>query len=186
LVVFTGRVTSDATVQVVTIHSSIVDNGAGNNVRLVKSGQGSLTLTSANTYAGGTIVNQGTLNLSATAALSAGTYVIPGDLTINPATWTNTLTRVDMNGFAGQINPAATVTLNGGTFLRLFGANTLSRLVLNSVGGEGAPRVEAISAGAGTGVLTLTSNNPISVLENTSGANVATIAGVTLSLYLLP
>ena len=42
-----------------TISSVIANNGAGNTVRLVKSGDGTMTLTAANTFTGGTTVNAG-------------------------------------------------------------------------------------------------------------------------------
>ena len=49
-----------------TISGTIVDNGENGVVTFVKGGGGNLTLVGANTYTGGTIINQGTLTLGAT------------------------------------------------------------------------------------------------------------------------
>ena len=57
----------------ITIHSVIADNELGNSVGLVKTGNGALTLTAANTYAGMTTVTVGTL------ASVAGDSSDPGD-----------------------------------------------------------------------------------------------------------
>lgn len=68
----------------VVINASIQNNGLGNLTSLVKSGAGFVTLTNANTYTGGTVVDQGTLNLaslgtgSLTQVGNATNVVIPG------------------------------------------------------------------------------------------------------------
>lgn len=151
----------------VTIHSVIANNGLGNLTRLVKSGAGGLTLTAANTYTGGTIVDQGTLTINATAG--AGTIVIPGDLILNNANLT-----MSTNG--GQIAAASNITINGSGVLTLTGANTLNSIVFNNTGGNATPTVTI-----GTTSLTLSSLTPITV-TNDSYAFTPTIAGTLLTL----
>jgi autotransporter-associated beta strand protein len=136
-----------------TIESVIANNGSGAVTSLVKSGAGTLTLTAANTYTGGTTVNQGTLNLTATAA---STVVIPaGGLTINNAT-------VTQNTNNQQIASSTDVILNGNSNFNLtVGANTLNSLTWNNSGGTGNPTVNG-----GTGLLTLSGATAITAVND--------------------
>jgi autotransporter-associated beta strand protein len=135
-----------------TINSVIADPGTGAHVALVKSGAGTLSLTAANTYTGGTTVNQAGLSLNG----AAGAVVIPaGGLTLNGGT----VTTVTNNG---QIAAGNAVTLNDSSTLTLVGANTLDSLTFNNIGGIGTPTVTtggvlALSNGA---AITATSANP--------------------------
>ncbi len=149
-----------------TIHSVIANNGLGNLTRLVKSGPAGLTLTAANTYTGGTIVNQGTLTINATAG--AGTVVIPGDVTLNNANLT-------MSTNAGQIAATSNVSINGSGVLSLVGSNTLSSLTFNNTGGNAPPSVAVGTA------LTLSSATPITVV-NDNYSFTPTISGTLLTL----
>ncbi len=117
----------------VTIHSVIADNGLGNLTKLVKAGPAGTTLTAANTYTGGTVVNAGTLTINATAG--AGTVVIPaGGVTLNNANLT-------MSTNSGQIDASNDVTINGGGVLTLVGSNTLNSLTFDNMGGTATPTV---------------------------------------------
>src|SRR6202000_2124995 len=98
---------------------------------LVTAGSGFLNITAANTYSGGTIIDQGVVNLMG----SAGTVVIPGNLTINGGT-TQAYPIVDMIGNSGQIASSSVVTINGPGLLFLTGDNTLNSLVFNNNGGS--------------------------------------------------
>jgi fibronectin-binding autotransporter adhesin len=102
-----------------TISSAIT----GVSVALVKSGAGTLTLTGANTYGGGTFVNQGTLAINS---------VLPaGALTINNAAVTV--------GAASNIPAATNITLNGGSSLTYTGTNAVSgNITFNNTGGFAA------------------------------------------------
>ena len=77
--------------------------------RLLHSGTGTLTLTAANTYGGGTTVNGGTLEL---AGASGGTGLIIGALTVNAGA-TVSLTGGDGTGF-GWNNTISSLTVAGG------------------------------------------------------------------------
>jgi autotransporter-associated beta strand protein len=94
------------------VQSVIANNGLGNSVQLIKSGAGILNLSAANTFTGGTIVNQGTLNLVSPGTAGVATnVVIPGNLTIDggingAAATVNVLSNV------GQIAATSNVTLN--------------------------------------------------------------------------
>ena len=141
----------------VNLNTKITDNAAFGSVRFIKSGTGALTLTTANTYSGGTVVNAGTINLNAPLP---GLVTLPGgvgkSLTIDNAT-------VTMNFFAGQIGSGTNVTLGGPSTLSLVGNNTVGSLTLNSVGGSSAWQI--LNAG---GILTL--GGDINVLSDNLAA----------------
>ncbi|MGV3664411.1 MAG: autotransporter-associated beta strand repeat-containing protein, partial [Prosthecobacter sp.] len=165
LVIYNASNTTGATV--FTINSLI--QGA---TTLIKSGGGVLSLTGQNTYSLGTIVNQGILELRGT---NPGDVVIPaGGLTINGGVQ-GTGAAVTMFTNPGQIAAANDVTLNGRATLTFVGNNTLSSLTLNNNGGDAAPTVTP------TGVLTLTSNTPVTATSSNAVAT-ANITGGTLVL----
>jgi autotransporter-associated beta strand protein len=153
-----------------TINSVIQDNGLGNSVMLVRSGGGTTRVTAANTYTGGTVVNQGTLTLAAAGLNGIANHVVlpAGGLTINGGT-------VTMLTNQGQIDASNVVTLNGSSTLTLVGANTLNSLVFNNNGGTGNPTVNL-----GT-MLTLTGATPIT-LSSMNAATLPVITGGTLVL----
>jgi fibronectin-binding autotransporter adhesin len=132
-----------------TISSAIT----GGSVALVKSGAGTLTLTGANTYGGGTFVNQGTLAINS---------VLPaGALTINNAAVTV--------GAASNIPAATNITLNGGSTLTYTGTNAVSgNITFNNTGGVATPTITG-------GTLTLTGG--ITVV-NDSFSTTPTIASI--------
>ena len=116
----------------------VISGGNG----LLKSGAGTLVLSGANTYAGGTTISNGTLAISADNNLGAAS----GPLTFGGGTLEST------NNFA--LNRTRDVTLNssGGTFR----VDTNSTLTMGStVGGAGA----LTKSGAGMLVLSNAANN---------------------------
>ena len=129
---------------ITTIESVIQDNGSS-PIRLVKSGAGTLTLTAANTYTGGTVVDQGVLTFSGAVA-----SIVPGNLTINNATVTETA--------AGQIAAASDVTMNGGGTLTMVGTNTLKSLTFGNIA--------AASSVAGATSLTLSAASAITATND--------------------
>jgi len=102
------------------------------NGSVTKEGAGVLTITTANTYSGGTIVNAGTLLFAGNGTLGATT----GLLTVNAAT-------LDLGGTS---QTAGVVELNGGTITN----GTLSGSSVTSTGGA----ISAILEGAGSFVNT--------------------------------
>ena len=148
----------------IVVNSVIADNGLGNHTALVKSGSASLILTAANTYSGGTTVDQGTLSLD---GAGNGAYTIPaGGLTITNAT-------VTMNVNGGQIAPTNNVTFNGSSTLTLLGNNTLGSITFNNNGGTTTPTVTPTGILTLTGSVTSSSNNVFTI---------ATIGAGTLDL----
>ena len=77
---------------------------------LVKSGAGTMRLTTVNTYSGGTTVDQGTLEL---AGAAGGTGFINGSVTVDAGA-TLALTGGDGTGF-GWSNTISNLNINGGT-----------------------------------------------------------------------
>ena len=119
----------------VTFSGVIPDPTAVSGPGLVrKNGAGTVVLSGANTYAGGTSVDGGTLTLSTTSGSALGAT---SSVTVNAG---GTL----MLGASDQINNGATMTLNGGTFA--LGGNA-----------EGASGV----IGVGIGALTLSATSTI-------------------------
>jgi fibronectin-binding autotransporter adhesin len=109
--------------------SSVIDGGAG----LTKAGSGTLVLSSASAYTGGTIINGGLLSLSATGTTAGGSAAGLGadPVTVNAGgtlkLWVTT---------GGTTSYANNLTVNGGTVLGEDGVNTLAGTV--TVGASGA------------------------------------------------
>jgi len=167
----TGAVTLGGNRQITVDASTLTIGGVigdeANTYSLTKAGAGTLTLTNANTYSGGTVLSLGTLNIGHTNALGTGS------LTINGGTLANTS--------ASAINTTNAVAINGDfTFssaqtLGLLGSTTLgtaagsSRTIANSSAGSlnldgnianGTTANQLIKDGVG--VLTLTGTNTFS------------------------
>jgi autotransporter-associated beta strand protein len=95
---------------------------AGNSSALTKSTSGTLTLSGANTYGGGTVLSLGTLNIGHTNALGTGS------LTINGGTLANTS--------ASAINTTNAVAINGDfTFASAQSLGLLGSMTLGTAAG---------------------------------------------------
>ena len=139
----------------------IVTGAIGGGV-LRKTGTGTLTLAGANTYSGGTVVNQGTLRVSSDANLGSGA----GALSLNGGVLQNTAT----------FSTGRTITLSaaGGTF-----DTDADLTVASDVSGTGR------LTKAGDFTLTLTGNNTYTggttvnqgVLSVSNDANLGHVAG---------
>jgi autotransporter-associated beta strand protein len=148
--------------------SSVIGTGTGG---LTKGGVGTLTLSGANTYSGGTTVNNGTLTLSGLGTLGATN----GALTIIGAG------RVDLGGLT-RTNGAFTLdsgTLSNGTFTATSFALTNAGTVSAVLAGSGA----VTKTGAGTATLsganTYTGGTLISggALQIGNGGTTGSLAG---------
>lgn len=123
-----------------TISEPITDNGGG--FSLTSSGAGTLVLSGANNYSGGTVVSAGTVKLGAANAVPAGNVNLTGELDLN--TFNDT---IDGLTGAGTIDtttgggPVLTIGINGG-------GGTFTGTIQNSSGTLNLTKV-----GAGTETL---------------------------------
>ncbi len=100
-----------------TLSGAISGNGG-----LTKNGSGTLTLSAANNYSGGTIVNNGTIILGVSNAIQGSSVIINSGASI-------------VNGGAhGPMGSAVNLTINGGTFD--LGARTLQLTSVNMTDGS--------------------------------------------------
>ena len=162
-------------------------DGAGG---LTKNGNGTLALTAANTYGGGTVINTGTLNINANAALGslAGGVAISNNATLQAAanvTTNRTITlgagggRIDTNGQTVTLNTASTVTGTslteaGSGVLNLKGAQTYG--ALTTTGG-----VTNLYTALGTGTSTLTANATTNIYASQTLASLTVADGVEVT-----
>ena len=87
---------------------------------VIQNGTGTLSLTGANTYSGGTIVNKGTLLLGTT------TNIGTGDVTVNAAGKVQVTETVTATDRVFNLNGGATLTVDGGMILTLNGASQVN------------------------------------------------------------
>jgi fibronectin-binding autotransporter adhesin len=104
-------------------------SGAG---RLEKSNSGTLTLSTVNSYTGGTTVNGGILRLTAS---SGGTGTIRGTLTANAGT-TIQIAGTDVLGYSTGSDAVRTLSLNGAHLVQTLNRNETVTAVINMAGGS--------------------------------------------------
>jgi len=126
---------------------------------LTKSGAGLLQLTAANTYTGLTTVSGGTLSVAAAAGTLTNTsgIVVEGSGIFQ----NGSPTTANNNGISNRLNPAASLSLGGGTYLQISaasGAHTQSLAALTVTGG--ANTVNVTAAATTTSSLTFTGATP--------------------------
>jgi autotransporter-associated beta strand protein len=163
----------------VTVSTGILANGTN---ALTKSGDGSVTLTGANSYTGATTVNGGTLTINGTSAYPGATTINGGTLNhLGAATFTGATT---VNGGTLNQSPTATysgggaVNVTGGT-LNMAGINTSTGATTITAGTLNIP-VGGVSSGDGllqlsgpTAQLTIAGSGTFSSV-NLNGATVVT------------
>ena len=118
---------------VTTSSSTVLQNSTGSG-KLLKQGPGAFTLSAANTYTGGTTIEDGTLNINSTTAIGTGTLTFGGSATIdNTSGSSKTLANNNALTLSG-----GSLTF-GGTFDLNFGSGTVTI--------SGANRTFTVSAG---------------------------------------
>ncbi len=163
-----------------TFSGVLTDGGNGVGVlQLIKSGSGSLILTGANTYTGGTTISSGTLQLGGGGATGS----ITGDVIDNG---TLAFNRSDDVTFEGVISGTGSILQNGTGTTTLTGANTYSGGTTINVGTLAAGSETAFSPNSAFTVNTILNlngfNNTIgslsgtgTVLNNGAGAAALTV-----------
>ncbi|HCB5332375.1 TPA: autotransporter outer membrane beta-barrel domain-containing protein [Salmonella enterica subsp. enterica serovar Rubislaw] len=141
----TGDVTDNATLALNT--GGTFDNVISGSGQVVKSGDDALTLSGANTYTGGTTINDGTLVATSVDALGSG------DVTDNATLELNT-----GGTFDNAISGSGQVVKSGDDVLTLSGVNSYSGGTLISDGTLVASNVEALGTGDVTDNATLELN----------------------------
>ncbi|ECI3717339.1 AIDA autotransporter-like protein ShdA [Salmonella enterica subsp. enterica] len=152
----TGDVTDDATLELNTGGDFI--NNIGGTGRVEKSGDDKLTLSSSNTYTGGTLISSGTLVASNVEALGTG------DVTDNATLELNT-----GGTFDNAISGSGQVVKSGDKTLTLSGSNTYTGGTLISGGTLVATNVEALGTGDVTDNAVLELNTGGDFINNIGG-----------------
>ncbi|MFN5805594.1 MAG: autotransporter-associated beta strand repeat-containing protein, partial [Opitutia bacterium] len=154
-----------------TIHSVI--QGAG--TKYIKDGASTTTLTAANTYGGGTVVNRGTLNISPTVTDGSVVVIPAGGLTIQGGLQ-GAGTTVNLST-SNAIAASTDLTMNGRANLTFAASvnQTLNSVTFNNNGGDANPTLTV------TGTLTLSSSTPVTATSS-NAFYVSTITGGTLAL----
>ncbi|EEJ7133684.1 autotransporter outer membrane beta-barrel domain-containing protein [Salmonella enterica] len=130
----TGDVTDNATLELNT--GGTFDNVISGSGQVVKSGDKTLTLSGANSYTGGTTINDGTLVASNVEALGSGDVTNDAVLELNTG-----------GDFTNNISGSGQVVKSGDDALTLSGANTYTGGTTISGGTLVASNVEALGSG---------------------------------------
>lgn len=146
---------------------------------LIKSGLGTLILTNANTYSGGTTISAGTLNLTNSSAIGTGA------LTVSNVAGTKVLTLGNSVNLANSITLGSALTVNtaAGTSSQLSGIIS-GTAATDSLIQTGTGTLILTSANTFAGGVAVTGNGTIN-LQNNTGLGTGTLSetsGLTLIL----
>jgi autotransporter-associated beta strand protein len=160
---------------------------------LIKNGAGSVTLTTANTHAGGTTLNNGTLNVNHASALGTGTLTITGGAIDNTSAGSITLSTNNPQTWGGDFAFGGTQALNLGTgAITLTGDRTLTAngtatlTIGNVIGGTGfglnkAGPGSVVLSGANTYTgATTVSGGTVTLTGSINASNAANVGQVTV------
>jgi autotransporter-associated beta strand protein len=142
---------------------------------VVKNGTGTVTITTSNTYAGGTTVNAGTLNINNASAIGTGVLTMTGG-TIDATAGNTVLTTNNAQNWNGDFTFKGTNSLNVGTGDVTLGASPTVTVTAGTLGVGSIP-VATTGYGltkAGTGTLSLTST-AVSNIDGTLNIQAGTI-----------
>jgi len=155
--IWSGPMNLGADTRTVTISSDLAISGIISNGGLTKAGTNILTLSSANTYAGGTIISNGALIAAADGALGAGnitvangaTLVLQTNATINDQAalllGTNAVLTLDFTGS----ETVGCLSLNGGTIWLtngIYDASALRAVGAGTYTGSGSLSVAGVAS----------------------------------------
>ncbi|EDC1110513.1 autotransporter outer membrane beta-barrel domain-containing protein [Salmonella enterica subsp. enterica serovar Senftenberg] len=140
-----GDVTNNAVLELNT--GGTFDNAISGSGQVVKSGDKTLTLSGANSYTGGTTINDGTLVATSVDALGTGDVTDDATLELNTG-----------GDFDNAIGGSGNVVKSGADTLTLSGSNTYTGGTLISDGTLVASNVEALGTGDVTDNATLELN----------------------------
>ncbi|MEA2833367.1 MAG: hypothetical protein QOG66_1569, partial [Methylobacteriaceae bacterium] len=177
---------------------TIIDDAA---TALTKVGSGTLTLSGANTYSGGTLLNAGTLGIGNSKAFGTGALSMATFTTLQAAgngfNVANAIAlagadTIDTNGFAltlsGVISGSGSPAITGGGTLTLINANTYAGGTFVNAGTLGIGNGQALGTGAvsmADGTILQAAGNGFNVANAISLAGTGTIDtngfGLTLS-----
>ena len=133
-------------------------NGTGGSLAVVKAGSGKMTLTGANTYSGGTTVQDGTLAVVVDGSLGTGTVTVSTTGTLQ-YTGSTTATRSFVLG--SSILPGGNMVVNAGQTLTVNGGS----IVGGTLNGPGTFATDPINGArfandTGAASAAITSNSP--------------------------
>lgn len=175
------------------------DNQGADYGKLIKTGAGTLTLSGANTYSGGTAINGSVVSVGADKNLGAPAGAISFDggtllltegfnnsrvVTLDAGGGTIQTTTGKSNGFSGIVGGTGKLTKNGDGTLTLSGANTYTGgtaldggIVSAKADDNLGALTGALSFGGGTLLLTESFDNSRSVTLGANGGTIQTTTG---------
>ena len=187
----TNAITLDGTGINTTLSGIISGTGAS----IVKNDSGTATLTQANTYTGGTTINNGTLNANNATALGSGTVTLAGGTfaSTNSSSLSNTLTLTGSSGLSGLTTSGTLTQTNGSYTLRMEGAtqsgnvnlsndNTGRTLTVQSDTTASAINGVIANGGSGAGSLVKTGAATLTLGGANTYTGTTTITGGTIKL----
>jgi autotransporter-associated beta strand protein len=143
--------------------------GVVSGAKLNKVGAGTLTLTTANTYSGGTTISAGTLSVTSDAGLGSGPVIFLPTTALNFAGTTVTARTFNLNGGTLSVSPGVVATINGGPVYggTVDGAGTFTTDPINGARFNNITTAPAV---------TITSNSPADQFVHVTNSGTLTVA----------